>query len=52
MAKTIGYEATRTSDHYILAQEFPSVGVQGPSVGVQGSRVLDPGFSLCIPGSV
>ena len=34
-------EVARTFYHYALAQEFPSVGVQGPGV-------WDPRFSSCI----
>ena len=30
--KTFGYEATHTFDHLVLAQEFPSAGVQGLGV--------------------
>ena len=36
--RTYNYSATRTVDHSILAQELPSV-------GVQGSGVSDPRFS-------
>ena len=42
LPKAIGYSATRTFDHSVLAQEVPSV-------GVQGSGVLDPRCSSYIP---